>query len=410
MTVRKILTWLLFLLFLSGCSHQPEKKHFSMWDFNHMHEVKKKLKRGNSEYRPALKEVIQTADKALQRGPYSVTYKNIVPPGGTKNDYMSMGPYWWPDPAKPDGLPYIRRDGEVNPESGIDKDQLRGLIEDVRSLSLAWYFSGKKEYAHKAAGLLRVWFLDPETLMNPHLEYGQAVPGRSTGRGIGIIDTRSLSTLTDAILLLESSGALKKAEEADIKLWFAAFFEWLTTSQHGKDEDVYPNNHSVAYDVQVTSIARFLGDDEYVSRKVSAMPAARIDKMISADGRQPHELIRTKAFGYSVSNLANFFDAGETGLKTGVDIFTYTNPNGGSLQKALEFLIGYIGREEEWPWEQISGWEQTENNLGLLIRRAARYYQNPEYQIMWEQAFAPKMKNHWTLLVIPGLQPGNSGT
>lgn len=168
-----------------------------MWDFNHMHEVKKKLKRGNSAYRAALEEVIQTADKALQRGPYSVTYKNIIPQGGTKNDYMSMAPYWWPDPAKPDGLPYIRHDGVVNPKSSIDKDQLRGLIEDVRSLSLAWYFSGKKDYAHKAADLLRVWFLDPETLMNPHLEYGQAVPGRSTGRGIGIIDTKSLSSKID---------------------------------------------------------------------------------------------------------------------------------------------------------------------------------------------------------------------
>jgi hypothetical protein len=390
-------------LFLAGCGHQPEQKRFALWDYSYMQQVKKSLKRGGATYRPAYQTLQKNADKAMERGPYSVTYKTIVPPGGTKNDYMSMGPYWWPDPSKPDGLPYIRRDGEVNPESGIDKDQLRGLIEDVRTLSLAWYFTGEKDYARKAAELLRVWFLDEETLMNPHLEYGQAIPGRTTGRGIGIIDTKSFSTLVDAIVLLESSGALRKHEEEEIRLWFGEYFTWLNTSQHGKDEDVYPNNHSVAYDVQVTSIARFIGNDAYVSEKISAVPAARIDKMIRADGRQPEELIRTKAYGYSVANLGNFFDVGETGLKVGVDIFGYTNPDGGSLQKALEFVTGYLGREAEWPWEQISDWEQTENNLGLLIRRAARYYQNPEYKIMWEQAFASKMGSHWSLLVIPGM-------
>lgn len=391
------------ILILAACGHQPETKRFAIWDYTYMHQVKKSLKKGGGTYRPAYETLMQKAAVALEQGPYSVTYKNIVPPGGTKNDYMSMGPYWWPDLSKPDGLPYIRRDGEVNPESGIDKDQLRGLIEDVRTLSLAWYFSGEKDYARKAAELLRVWFLDEETLMNPHLEYGQAIPGRTSGRGIGIIDTKSFSTLVDAIVVLESSGALRKHEEEELRSWFGEYFNWLISSQHGKDEDVYPNNHSVAYDVQVTSIARYLGNDEYVSAKVSAVPAARIDKMIRADGRQPEELIRTKAYGYSVANLGNFFDVAETGLKVGIDIFGYTNPEGGSLQKALEFVTGYLGRQSEWPWEQIADWEQTENNLGLLLRRAARYYNNPEYRIMWEQAFAPKMSSHWSMLVMPGM-------
>ena len=393
---------IILILLTSSCGHRPEKKRFAIWDYEYMHEVRKKIRKGNSTYRPAYNKVISAADDALTRGPYSVTFKSVVPPGGTRNDYMSMGPYWWPDPSKPDGLPYIRRDGEVNPESSIDKGQLRGLTEDVRTLSLAWYFSGEKEYAEKAAELLRAWFLDPETRMNPHLEFAQGIPGRTTGRGIGIIDTRQFATLVDAILLLESSATLRYGEEKQIREWFATFFEWLTTSQHGKDEDAWPNNHSVAYDVQVTAIARFLENDLYVAEKIAAMPARRIDRMIRADGRQPEELIRTKAYSYSVSNLANFFDAGEIGSKVGIDIFSHQTPDGGSLQAALEFLTDYLGRPAEWPWEQIDGWEQAENNLGLLIRRAGRYYSNPEYQIIWEQTFASKLSDHWNLLVIPG--------
>lgn len=32
------------------------------------------------------------------------------------NDYVSLARYFWPDPNTPNGLPYIRRDGHVNPE------------------------------------------------------------------------------------------------------------------------------------------------------------------------------------------------------------------------------------------------------------------------------------------------------
>jgi hypothetical protein len=278
------------------------------------------------------------------------------------------------------------------------------MINAVRNLSLGWFFSGNEEYAEKAAELLRVWFLDPETLMNPHLNYGQSIPGRTEGRFIGIIDGRSFAELVDAIALLETSGSLTEEEITGLRNWFEKYFTWLTTSEFGKEEDDYKNNHSVAYDVQACGIAYFLGREDYVRQKVGEVPQRRIDPMIEADGSQPHELIRTKAYGYSVSNLRNFFDTGELGLKVGVDIFSYTNPKGGSLKKALDYLIGFIGREQDWPYEQISGWESTENNLGLLVRRAAHIYENQDYQNLWENTFSERLKNDWRLLVEPELQ------
>jgi hypothetical protein len=315
---------------------------------------------------------------------------------------MSQGPYWWPDTTKPDGLPFIRRDGERYPQAGIDRSQLGNMMESVKTLSLAWFFTGDMKYAERAAYLLKVWFLDPETLMNPHLEYAQSIPGITMGRGIGIIDVRGMYTLVDAITILEGSGALDEAQIKGISKWFTDFFEWLTTSKNGKDEDDYHNNHSVAYDLIVSSIARFLNNDEYAVRKISEMPLRRIDPMIEADGRQPFELIRTNAFGYSSGNLTNFFDAGMTGLKVGVNIFDYKNPKGGSLKGALDFLAGYIGREAEWEWQQIGGFGSAMNNVGLLLRSAARIYNEPAYHEMWKDQFEEKMKTNWKLLVTPG--------
>lgn len=394
-------------LVISGCNSKKAETDIRLggWDYSWMKQVKQELNKGEKTFLPAFNQLLKEADEALAGGVYSVTFKNLVPPSGSKNDYMSMGPYWWPDPEKPDGLPYIRRDGEINPErENLDSAQKSKMTNAVRNLSLAWFFSGKEEYAEKAAELLRVWFLEPETLMNPHLNYGQSIPGRTEGRFIGIIDGRSFAELVDAIALLETSGALTKEEKTGLRNWFEAYFAWLTTSQFGKEEDDYKNNHSVAYDVQACGIAYFLGKEEYVRQKVSEVPQRRIDPMIEEDGSQPHELIRTKAFGYSVSNLRNFFDTGELGLKAGVDIFSYTNPKGGSLQKALDYLIGFIDREQEWPYEQISGWEGTENNLGLLVRRAARIYENQDYQNLWENTFSERLKNDWRLLVEPELQ------
>lgn len=401
----KLLHYLLIVpvIFLqASCRDNIRGDRFAGWDYDYMRSVKKDLKNKNSVYYPAYRKLISDAEKAIKSGPFSVTYKSIVPPGGTRHDYMSMGPYWWPDITKPYGLPYIRRDGISNPDNGIDRTQLGSLFSSTRTLSLAWYFTGEKKYAEKAATLLKAWFIDTATLMNPHLQYAQAIPGRTTGRGIGIIDVRGVHNFVDAIILIESSGALSVKDSEKIREWFAAFFEWLTTSSHGRDEDNYKNNHSVAYDVIVTSIARFLGNDEYVRKKISEIPGRRIDRMIEADGRQPEELIRTNALGYSVSNLRNFFDAGEIGLKVGVNIFGYSNPKGASLRTALDFLIRYIGNGEKWEWQQIGKWEGPENNLGLLVRRAARYYDEQLYQKIWEEKFSDKLKDEPELLVISG--------
>ena len=395
------------LVIISSCcedsSQVAETPRLGGWDYEWMRKVKNAMNRGDEYFKPAFDKLMNDAEKALNVDNFSVIYKKMIPPSGSKHDYMSLGPYWWPDPEKEDGLPYIRRDGEVNPERNeTDRPQIRGLIENVRILSLAWFFSENRVYAEKAGELLRVWFIDEETYMNPHLEYSQAIPGRTPGRFIGVIDGTGLHALVDAIALLESSNVLSSKETTEIRSWFSRYLRWLIESEHGRSEDAYKNNHSVAYDVQSTGIAYFVGDKDFVSRKTRELPRRRIDPMIEEDGRQPHELIRTKAFGYSVHNLGNFFNVGDKGRKVGVNIFHYKNVKGGSLQKALDYLIEYIGKEDEWPYEQISSWEQTENDLGLIVRRASGIYQNENYNQLWRETFYDRLKDHWSLLVIPG--------
>jgi hypothetical protein len=188
---------------------------------------------------------VAAAERAMHEGPYSVMQKAITPPSGDKHDYMSQAPYFWADPSKPDGLPYIRRDGERNPELKkiSDHDSLGRMGEDARNLALAYYLTGNVVYADRAALLLRTWFLNPATRMNPNLEFGQGIPGINTGRGIGLIETRSFMSALDAVGLLAGSKAWSEADQEGMKLWIGQFLHWMRTSDKGKDEDAARNNH-----------------------------------------------------------------------------------------------------------------------------------------------------------------------
>ena len=129
----------------------------------------------------AYRDLIVRADKALAAKPASVTDKRSIPLSGDRHDYVSLARYWWPNPANPNGA-YVRRDGDTNPdiESGrFDRAALARMVRDADTLGLAYYYSGERTYADGAARVIRVWFLDPATRMNPNMNFAQAVPGVS---------------------------------------------------------------------------------------------------------------------------------------------------------------------------------------------------------------------------------------
>lgn len=330
---------------------------------------KEKILAGNKKLSRPFKSLYSAAEKALKQSPFSVTQKQADPPSGDKHDYMSLAPYWWPDKTKADGLPYIRRDGVVNPEvkNYPDKEAIVEFAKSVYVLSLTYFITGEERFANHAVKLLRTWFLDEQTRMNPNFKYAQAIPGNNEGRGAGLIEARHFSEVVDAMGMLQNSSLWNADLEKGIKEWFTQYLKWLLESKEGQHEAAAKNNHGSWFDVQATAIAFFVGNTELAQNIIETAKTKRIEYQIDSEGKQAAELVRTKSLGYSTFNLEALFTLATMGEYVGVDLWNYESKDGHSLKKAFDYLLPFYLQEKVWTYQQIAELE-TPRIYTLLLK------------------------------------------
>ena len=357
-----------------------------LYDLNRMFIAKDLADQGSEPFAQEVKNLWKKADEFMEMKPVSVMDKEMVPPSGDMHDYYSLGKYWWPDPEKSDGLPYIRHDGVTNPEVlKYDVPALDLMSEAVFTLSLTWLYTGDEKYASRAGNWLRAWFLDPDTKMNPHLEYGQAIPGITEGRGIGIIETDEFIDVAEAILMLDYAGVLTPEERCELTKWFSAYTHWLLTSKNGIAERMWHNNHGTSYDAQVTAFALFTGNDSVATMILDSVKIKRIENHFESDGSQPLELKRTKGMGYSVYNLIHHARIAIMAEKYGMDLWVYENSKGGSIFKAVKYLIPYLSGEKEFPYQQLGGVQSAIPRFKELLRMNIHGWGDPEITLFMEE-------------------------
>jgi hypothetical protein len=356
----------------------------------HLNTVRERLATNAQERQPALDALRHDADRALDDGPFSVVNKDVTPPSGDRHDYMSFAPYWWPNPDTKDGLPYIQRDGERNPDiyKVRNRHDLGELADTVETLSLAYFFTREEKYAERARLLIRTWFLEPKTRMNPNFEYAQAIRGVNTGRGLGLIESRLFTKIIDSVGLLAGSKAWQDNDQREVEAWFTSYLNWMLTSEHGHEEEHAKNNHGTYYDIQVATFALFLNKKGLASEVLEGVKAKRIAVQIEPDGRQPLELVRTKAWGYSLGNLAGLMSLARLGEHVKVDLWNYRTADGRSIRAALDFLIPFSVYREKWPYQQIDGfWPE---GIQPLLQRAAMKYPDESYRAALAKVPGPR--------------------
>src|SRR5882724_1194016 len=250
--------------------------------------------------------ILRAAGDALKQEPVSITTVRAKLSEGGPHDFYSNGDYWWPNPNTTNGLPYVQRDGQTNPENFTAHRQIiRQLSDAIAALGAAYKVTGDEKYAQKAAALLKVFFLDEATRMNPSLQYAQAVPGVSPGRGIGIIDTLHIIEIPKAAAAMAKSPAFTPEVMGGLKKWFADYVTWMRTSKNGNEEQNAGNNHAVACWLQVAVFAEFTGDEKNLAEARRHFTDIFVAKQMTNDGSFPAELRRTKPYGYSIFQLDN---------------------------------------------------------------------------------------------------------
>ena len=343
------------------------------FDIKQLAVTKAKVQSGDKSVMDAYKKLIASANKILSYKPVSVMDKVDIPPSGNKHDYVSLAPYWWPNPNTPNGLPYIRKDGEINPEvkNYPDKQSMPRLCGNIYLLGIAYYLSGNEQYAKKVNELMTVWFLDTATLMNPNLNFAQYIKGVNSGRGIGIIDTRHFVYALESIQLIKGSSNWDDQKNNATKKWFAQFLHWLQTSENGLEEMKADNNHGVWYDFQCLGIALYL-DSNDLAKKIINRSLQRLDEQSNSEHFFPLELARTNSLHYSVFNLVAFSSIAQLAEKVGVNFWEKETVHQHSLKKSYTALLPYIKKEKTWTGNEVTPY-YVEEAFNLLLHASEKY-------------------------------------
>jgi len=307
---------------------------------------------------PNLQEYINVlqlvADSLMKIGPWSVTFHCCPHPEIDPHDYYSESTYWWPDPKDPKA-PYIRKDGVRNPNRFLDhKNDLNMLSQTTLILSMMAYLFEDESYAEKVKENIRIWFINPKTRMNPNAIYAQVIPNSDRKRGVGILDTRRFIYLLEGVQILKVAGYWDRELERDLVAWFSEYLDWLLTSYYGIDERERGNNHSTWYAVQVAVYARYTGRKDVVEDTWKYARDELFSEQIEADGKMPREMERTRSLSYMNFNLDAWAMLGRIAELDGIDFWSLENANGGSLARAVEYVLPFLENPDKWRSKQIT--------------------------------------------------------
>ena len=177
----------------------------------------------SGKHSKAVQKLLKKAQRDLDDGPYTIVNKKHPLSGVDVHEYVSVGPYDWPNPDTADGLPYIRKDGVHCPDvEEFDVRPLSEMAEHAYTLALAGYVSGDRTYSDRA-GLLIRHSARSATRMNPDMEHAANDSRGKYGAACRAAGRRRFLDVIDAIGLLEAHLAIwTQTDGAAVRQWFTS--------------------------------------------------------------------------------------------------------------------------------------------------------------------------------------------
>ncbi len=318
--------------------------------------------------------VLKQVGEWLDAKPETVTANSCDRSAGGRHDFYSEGDYWWPDPTNPDG-PYIQRDGETNPDNFVaHRHAMVRFSRIAGAMASAYLLTDDEKYAKQVMIHSKAWFTDTATLMNPNLLYAQAIKGRVTGRGIGIIDTIHLMEVAQALLKIRNAACVDAAEWDAIRQWFTDYLAWLMTHPYSEQEKKATNNHATCWAMQVASFAKLTDDQQILEMCRNRYKEVLLPNQMADDGSFPREIGRTKPYGYSLFNLDAMTTLCQILTDKDNDLWNFTTTKGQNIAKGIEFMYPYTADKVLWPHSKdVLYWDEWPVAQPYLILGAVTF-------------------------------------
>lgn len=358
---KMVLRILISVMLLTFAKYSMGKPITYIWDLTELKALR------NLPTSEAYKQVVSLANMRMKSGVVAVTDKQTSI-SGNKHEYESLSIYWWPDPKNLGG-PYIAKDGEYNPEyKQYDFPRLLQLVENLRDCSKAFYLTGDLKYYGFFCHQLDTWFINEATRMQPDFNYCQFIPGRNGNRGNpqGMIDAYNFNDVLESIRLVHSKKSIGRKRMKALKNWFGSFAEWMQTSSYGQTAANFKNSQAVAYDVTLYDMYLFAGNQTARRQIRQSFYEKRVATQIEPDGRLPQELLRTKAFYYSISCIRHFVDFLTITIADGAMLDSLTLMK---ISSSIDFLTPYVGHQELFPYSEIGDWKGHEALFKTTVER-----------------------------------------
>ena len=330
-------------------------------------------------------KVMANANLALTQKSITITAERCERSAGGLHDFYSEGDYWWQNPDDPQG-PYIQRDGQSNPQNfTAHRKAMIRFSQIIGSLASAYLITKNEKYVKQAFKHLGAWFINENTRMNPSLLYAQAIKGKATGRGIGIIDMIQMIEVAQGIRVMEKAKVINSKDLAKIKQWFADYLSWVTTHQYGIDEREAKNNHGTCWVMQVSIFAKLTDNQQLITYCKDRFKNVLLPNQLKADGSFPLELARTKPYGYALFNLDAMTTTCHILSDSKENLWDSTLSEGQNLRKAIEFMYPFVANKDTWTFKKdVMYWDDLPVAQPALLF-GYQQYQEKQWLETWKK-------------------------
>ncbi len=388
---------LIFLIFGSCGNLFQTDPHLLMLDFDYLKRVNKGIRERSPIYLPSYSRLCKEAENALLKN-YRVFIfgQNVILQSSIRTNFFCEEMQFTETVS---GGIHPKQRGENNlmheKEAVTQNDQyFLEMVNDISTLTLAWFFSKDERYAEKASELIGNWFMNAE--INNEDKDGK-FPNEVQYNAISLFDARGYIDIIDAIALLEKSDSWNIRATVKIRRWFSDYLQWLIESENGLNEKNQKNFRGTWYDVQLASYALFSGKREIAREAIGYSLARRIPRQFDGRGLQKFELISLESYSNSCINLEGHIVLGKIADYTGIDYWNDPSMPVNIIQAAYDYIFSFIGKEDQWPYPQSEPVEP--GRMVKLVRESEKIFHNPAYK-MYLELLKPEIKSNSRLIIL----------